>query len=63
MHIGTLYLKPSVCEFHMIIKLVVFIQQPYSKLDNSKITCLIVLKFSGKMMHFHKIRLKFGCKK
>jgi len=42
---------------------VVFIQQLYTKLNNSKSTCLIDLKFSGKRyFHKKKIRRKFGCK-
>jgi len=57
-------------EFRMIIQLVwdsfrvVFTQQLDSKSSNSESTCLIDLKFSGKM-YFHKknICAKFGCKR
>jgi len=65
----SLFTYSVLCEFHAIIQLVwdsfwvIFIQQLYSKLSNSEITCPIDLKSSGKM-HFHKkLRLKFGCKK
>jgi len=43
---------------------VAFTKQLDSKLNNSKSTCLINVKFSGKL-HFHKknIRPKSGCKR
>jgi len=58
------------CEFGLIIQpvwdgfWVVFSQLLDSKLNNAKITCLIDLKFLGKIdLHEYNIRVKFGCKR